>query len=255
MRLRELCGVAGLIADFAASAMSAFAQDSTPQHTADIWAGNCSSLDEAVVPLAPVVIPEGDVQGEAGAAPVAQSVREAPLPLMDLLSASYAVAVQASFEQIGTPIACGEIGGALSEDGSLTVGLEAMNGAKVSGVASFAPTAAGLPQRLPQEGSWLVLTTHQQQIAHDLIPRQPLSRDVEGDGRLIGIARGTQDHRRASAGGIQHNLEGIAGIAPHQTTRGAHSSRASFGRLRLTCIRNTPARGRWVMGERAISTN
>jgi hypothetical protein len=142
MRLRTVLRVAGLIVAIMASATSVVSQESSTQHTADIWAGSCSSLEEAVVPLAPVVVPEGDAQGQAGAAPVAQSVTEVPLLLMDLLSASYAVAVQGSSEQTGMPIACGEIGGALSEDGSLAVGLEAMNGAKMSGVASFAPTAA-----------------------------------------------------------------------------------------------------------------
>jgi hypothetical protein len=66
-----------------------------------------------------------------------------PLLLEDILSATYSVAVDASPEQVGTPIACGEIGGTLAEDGSLSVGVQAMNGTKLSGVAAFAPTAAG----------------------------------------------------------------------------------------------------------------
>jgi hypothetical protein len=73
---------------------------------------------------------------------VAQSVTEVPVLFMDLLGASNVVVVQASPEQLDTPIACAEIGGTLSDDGSLAVGLQAMNGARISGVASFASTRA-----------------------------------------------------------------------------------------------------------------
>jgi hypothetical protein len=81
--------------------------------------------------------------GQEGASAVEQSVTEVPLLLDDILSENAAIAVHASPDQVDTPIACGEIGGALAADGSLSVGLQAMNGAKLSGVASFAPTRAG----------------------------------------------------------------------------------------------------------------
>ena len=142
MRLKTVLGAAGVVA-VSWSVMGTLAQESTPQHPADIRVGDCVSLGEVVAPLAPLVVPEGDPQGQAGATPVQQSVTEVPLLLEDILSASYSVAVHASPEQVGTPIACGEIGGTLAADGSLSVGLQAMNGAKLSGVAAFAPTAAG----------------------------------------------------------------------------------------------------------------
>jgi hypothetical protein len=74
---------------------------------------------------------------------VEQSVTEVPLLLTDLLSENSAITVHASPDEVGTLIACGEIGGTLAADGSLSVGLQGMNGAKLSGVASFAPTPAG----------------------------------------------------------------------------------------------------------------
>ena len=113
------------------------------EHPADIRAGSCASVGEVVAPLAPLVVPDGETVGQEGASPVEQSVTEVPLLLPDLLSENAAIAVHASPDQVGTPIACGEIGGALAADGSLSVGLQAMNGAKISGVASFAPTRAG----------------------------------------------------------------------------------------------------------------
>jgi hypothetical protein len=142
MRPRALLGATGVMVAVAASATSGFAQEAALQHPADIRVGSCASLGEVVVPLAPLVVPVGDPQGQAGAPTVAQSVTEVPVLFMDLLGASNAVVVQASPEQLDTPIACAEIGGTLSDDGSLAVGLQAMNGARISGVASFGSTRA-----------------------------------------------------------------------------------------------------------------
>ena len=143
MRLRTALGAAWLVVAATAYGMSASAQDSVMEHPADIRAGSCASVGEVVAPLAPLVVPDGETVGQAGASAVAQSVTEVPLLLADLLSENSAIAVHASPDAVGTPIACGEIGGALAADGSLSVGLQAMNGAKLSGVASFAPTRAG----------------------------------------------------------------------------------------------------------------
>jgi hypothetical protein len=143
MRLGIVCGIAGFVVVAAVCPTSVVAQASSPEHPADIRVGDCASLGEVVAPLAPLVLPEGDPQGQASATPVHQSVTEVPLLLADILGASYSVAVHASPEQGDTPIACGEIGGTLAEDGSLSVGLQAMNGARLSGVAAFAPTVAG----------------------------------------------------------------------------------------------------------------
>jgi hypothetical protein len=143
MRLRTGLGAAGVVVAVWWSAMGSLAQAPLPQHPADIRVGDCASLGEVVAPLAPLAVPEGDPLGQSGATPVHQSVTEVPLLLEDILSASYSVAVDASPEQAGTPIACGEIGGTLAEDGSLSIGLQAMNGSMLTGVAAFAPTAAG----------------------------------------------------------------------------------------------------------------
>jgi hypothetical protein len=143
MRLRTVLGAAWVVVAVTASCASAFAQDSITEHPADIRAGSCATVGEVIAPLAPLVVPDGETVGQAGASPVAQSVTEVPLLLPDVLSENAAIAVHASPNEIGTLIACGEIGGTLSTDGSLSVGLQAMNGAKLSGVASFAPTLAG----------------------------------------------------------------------------------------------------------------
>lgn len=116
------------------------AQDApVAQHPAGIHRGSCAALGEVTVPLNAVVMPGGEPQGQDGAKPVAQSVTEIPMALPDLLTTGYAIAVHLSPEEVGTPIVCGAIGGTLTSDGTLAVGLDAMNGAKLSGVATFAP--------------------------------------------------------------------------------------------------------------------
>jgi hypothetical protein len=143
MRLWARLGVAGLMVVAVSSAAGSLAQEATAQHPADIRAGSCASLGEVVVPLTTLMVPEGDSLGQAGATPVKQSVTEVPLLLPDILSANHAVAVHASPDLIGTPVACGDIGGTLGADGTLSIGLQAMNGARMGGVASLAPAAAG----------------------------------------------------------------------------------------------------------------
>lgn len=125
-------------------AADSFAQDeATAQRPADIRAGTCASLGDVVMPLASLSVPTGEALGQDGATPAEQSVTTLPLLLDDILTTGHAVAIHASPEQVGTPVACGEIGGALGEDGSLAIGLNAMNGAKISGAAYFAPTPEG----------------------------------------------------------------------------------------------------------------
>ena len=143
MRLRTVLGTAVLMIAVSCSARGALAQESEASHPADIRGGSCASLGEVVAPLNALAIPAGDPQGQAGANPVSQSITEVPLPLTDILAASHAIAAFASPEEVGTPIACGEIGGALGEDGSLAIGLQAMNGAKMSGVSYFTPSEGG----------------------------------------------------------------------------------------------------------------
>jgi hypothetical protein len=143
MRLRTALGAAGVVLAVSSGATGALAQEPPVAYPAEIRGGSCASLGEVVAPLIALAIPEGDPQGHAGLNPVSQSITEAPLPLSDLLGASHAIAVHASPAETGSPIACGEIGGALGADGTLAIGLQAMNGAKVSGVSYFTPTADG----------------------------------------------------------------------------------------------------------------
>jgi hypothetical protein len=70
-------------------------------------------------------------------------VTDIAIMVPDMLGATNSLLVYASPDQTGTPIVCGEIGGVVSEDGSLTIGLQAADGGKASGLASFAPNRKG----------------------------------------------------------------------------------------------------------------
>jgi len=89
------------------------------------------------------VVPEGESQGPNGATPVAQSVTDVAMMVPDMLGATNSLMVYASPDQTGAPIVCGEIGGVIGDDGSLTIGLQATDGGQASGLASFAPNRKG----------------------------------------------------------------------------------------------------------------
>jgi hypothetical protein len=131
---------AGLVMAVAGGAPGMAAQEAAPSYPASILAGSCASPGDAVATLTPLLVPEGEVQGPDGATPVAQSVTDVALMVPDMTGSSHAVMVYGTAEQGGGPILCGEIGGVVGEDGSLTIGLQAMNGGKGSGTASFVPT-------------------------------------------------------------------------------------------------------------------
>jgi hypothetical protein len=71
--------------------------------------------------------------------PVEQSVTVVPQLLPDLVAGGYVVVIDKSVDEPGTPAACGVIGGVLSEDGTLAVGINPMEGSRLDGVAYFTP--------------------------------------------------------------------------------------------------------------------
>lgn len=130
-------------------APAAFAQDASPvadagdaTHPAHIHAGTCADPGDVAVPLAdvadPAAEPGAEVRGAAAARPVEGSFTTVDVPLDELLAGPYAVNVHLSAEEIGTSIACGDIGGAVStfDDGRTTLvfGLGEMNGSGHVGV-------------------------------------------------------------------------------------------------------------------------
>src|SRR5215213_5149175 len=122
----------------AATTPSILAQTSAVDRPAELRDGTCDSLGEVVVPLANLVYASGNLQGQTSATPVEQSGTVVQFAIADFLSSNHIVVVQES-PAVSTVVACGHIGGALNPDGTLAVGMQAMNGSGLSGVAYFTP--------------------------------------------------------------------------------------------------------------------
>ena len=85
-------------------------------HPAHIHSGTCDQLGDVVFPLADVVSQTGEEMGAAGGHAVKTSeVNHVDVPLQEILDGGHAINVHLSAEEIGTYIACGNIGGIVHE--------------------------------------------------------------------------------------------------------------------------------------------
>jgi len=144
-------GASAIFGMIALSAPAAWAQDATPEaveasvpRPVHIHSGNCTELGDVVVPLVDLVAPQGDRVGQGRRAALAEtSYTSVPLPLDAILAADHAINAHLSADEIGTYIACGEIGGVLSPEGTLTIGLGAVENSGFTGIAFLSPGADG----------------------------------------------------------------------------------------------------------------
>jgi hypothetical protein len=110
-----------------------------------IHSGDCTTLGEVVFPLTDLVAPVGTGGGQADEAAQAESsFTVVPVSLADLLAGEYAINAHLSPEEIGTYIACGEIGGVVDVNGALIVGLRESSGSGFTGIAFLQPDADGV---------------------------------------------------------------------------------------------------------------
>jgi hypothetical protein len=137
-------------------APGALAQDATPAgtdaaaaaaHPVHIHAGTCAELGDVVVPLNDLVAPEGDRTGPASAVPVTLSENIVDIPLQEIIDGGHAINAHLSTEEIGTYIACGDIGGVITTDAGgrqeMMIGLAEQNGSGYSGTVWLGPSADG----------------------------------------------------------------------------------------------------------------
>lgn len=121
--LGRSCRLGGVIAFAALTLLAPASLAQTPvadtaaeAHPAHIHAGTCEELGEVVFPLADVVTQTGEEMGAAGGHPVKVSeVNHIEVPLQEILDGGHAINVHLSAEEIGTYIACGNIGGVVHE--------------------------------------------------------------------------------------------------------------------------------------------
>ena len=106
---------------------------------AAIYAGDCDTTDftaDPVAVLSETTEPEGDVQGADGASVVETSVTTLALSLDDILAEDH-VLVVFDEDYATVPLACGAIGGVVTEDGTLAFGLSAVDDSRYAGVATL----------------------------------------------------------------------------------------------------------------------
>ena len=112
------------------------------QRPAEVLSGPCEEPGETIASLTPLETPEGEAQGQGVAIEAESSYTTIPIPLESLLSGQTNITVLLSDEASET-VACGEIGGVLSEGGSLVVKLSERNGSGFSGITFLAPGDPG----------------------------------------------------------------------------------------------------------------
>jgi len=110
-------------------------------HPAHIHAGTCADLGDIVVPLDDIAGPDAAAgrRGPETAIPIKTSETVVDLPLEEILAGDHAINVHLSADEIGTYIACGDIGGVVHEDedgqSELEIGLGELNDSGYAGVA------------------------------------------------------------------------------------------------------------------------
>lgn len=146
-------GAASISAQQATPATGGGGQASDVPHPAHIHQGTCVNLNPVPkYPLANVEYPAASTaspaaspmamgspaaattQGTTGALPAELSVTKVNVSLNDLLASQYAINVHESAQNISHYIACGDIGGIVS-DGSLIFGLQQQNNSGYAGTA------------------------------------------------------------------------------------------------------------------------
>jgi uncharacterized cupredoxin-like copper-binding protein len=111
---------------------------------AHIHSGDCANLGDVVAPLTNLIEPAGQAEGQVNRATAAESsFTHVPMTLDAILATNHVIDVHLSTDQIGTSIACGEIGGVRDANGALAIGLREMSHSGFTGIAFLAPAAGG----------------------------------------------------------------------------------------------------------------
>jgi hypothetical protein len=141
---RSLC-LGGIIAFAALAALVPGGVAQTPEaeggdgpHPAHIHTGTCDELGDVVLPLTDVAASAGEQAGASTAHAVKTSRTFVDAPLQEIIDGGHAINVHLSADEIGTYIACGDIGGVVEEEGGrmhLVIGLGELNDSGHTGIA------------------------------------------------------------------------------------------------------------------------
>jgi plastocyanin len=117
-------GAVGALTALALLAPGSVAQNGESPHPAHIHSGTCAELGDVVFPLTDVAGSADDAErsGAESAIPLESSDTIVDIPLQELIDGGHAINVHLSAEDIGTYIACGDIGGVVSDREGSTEG-------------------------------------------------------------------------------------------------------------------------------------
>jgi hypothetical protein len=107
--------------------------------TARILAGTCAEPGDVVAELGVIQEGQGETVGSGAVAPVAQVYGLAGVSFAILTGAPHVIAVDEGDDVAGDIVACGEIGGRLTDTGSLAMTLGLPRSGRTAGVAVLAP--------------------------------------------------------------------------------------------------------------------
>jgi len=107
-----------------------------------IHSGSCAAPAEPVADLTTLTVPEGEAQGQGTAVEAERSYTSVPVEIGALLASETHIT---AYLEPGSDVvvACGDLGGVVSEGGSLVVKLAARNDSGFSGIAFLGTEDAG----------------------------------------------------------------------------------------------------------------
>ncbi len=149
-------------------------QDLDAVYTADIYVGDCDGdLGEILVPLTDPIPGSGASVGQDTTAVAATSFTTIPVALGQLVAEDHIIGIQRSGAD--SPLACGELGGILTEQGALIIGLRERDASGVTGVVYVAPSAAD-----PSQTDISVLLVAEADVEQQETPTPDESVETEG---------------------------------------------------------------------------
>ena len=107
--------------------------------SAQIFSGSCAELDTVAADLGVIQVGQGVVVGSTETDPVAQGFGTAGIPFDALVASPHAVVISEDVDAGGEVVACGEIGGNLTDTGALVIALQLQGTGATAGVAVLAP--------------------------------------------------------------------------------------------------------------------
>jgi hypothetical protein len=107
--------------------------------SAQIFTGGCAGLEAVAADLGIVQPGQGAAVGSAGTDSVAQGFGAAAIPFATLVASPHAVVVSEDADAGGAVVACGDVGGALTDTGALVIALQTSSTDATAGIAVLAP--------------------------------------------------------------------------------------------------------------------